>query len=170
MKKILSLFLAMQFLAHAGFAGEKDDTILKVLKQSSERPTLTIEADTFVWNINGYACQWPGLKVPKWLAQDELNHNKFYREGSDESHIAIGIKGPNMQFCQEFGNAEAVFGKELVTGAKLPIKINRILDSRKGERMGPDGSLIMVRLIHETITIKINGRTIESTAEINLGL
>ncbi len=166
---ILGLLVAIQFLAHPGFAGEKNDTILKVLKHSSERSTLFVEENTFVFNLNGYACQWPGLRVLNMVAQQELNHNKHNRMGSDESYLAIGIKDPNMHFCHHIGDAETVFGKELVAGAELPIKITRVLDSRQGKRMGPDGNLTMVRLIHETITIKINGRTIESTAEINLG-
>ena len=107
----------------------------------------------------------------KHVVESELNHNRsFAHFGSDAGYLAIGLKDPNHQFCHTFGDAETVFGKELVViGAEVPMKISRTLDLREGERMAGDGSMKKVQLIHETINIRINGREIETTAEINLG-
>ena len=63
MKYVVSLILSAQLLSPAAFAGEVTDTVLKVLKSSSEKTALTVEEETFVFNINGYGCQWPGLRV-----------------------------------------------------------------------------------------------------------
>lgn len=168
MKILMTLFI-MQVLASASLASEKDDHILKVLKKSSQNTELYIQDDTFIFNINGYACQWPGLKIPTFQTMHELNHNKPYvRIGGDDYSLAIGLKDPNLQFCKNLGSAQSVFGKEFITGSKLPIKITRLLDEREGLRTDRQGNSTLTNLIHETITVELNGRIVESSAEINL--
>lgn len=170
MNYVLSLMVSAQLLSPLANAGEVTDKVLKILKTSSEKTVLTVEEETFVFNINGYGCQWPGLRILNMVAETELNHNRpFVHFGSDGHYLAIGLKDMHHQFCHQFGDAETVFGKELVKGAELPMKITRTLDLREGERMNNDGNMIKVKLIHETINIRINGREVETTSEINLG-
>ena len=170
MKYVASLIITAQLLSPVAFAGEATDKVLKVLKTSSEKTTLTVEEKTFVSNINGYGCAWPGLRIMNMVVEPELNHGRpFPHFGSDGHYLAIGLKDPNHQFCQSLGSAEEAFGKELVKGAELPIKIKRTLDLREGDRPGNDGNPQKVKLIVETINIQINGRVVETTSEINLG-
>lgn len=170
MKYVLSLIVTAQLLSPAVSAGEVTDKVLKVLKSSSEKTTLNVEEETFVFNINGYGCQWPGLRILNMVADPELNHGRpFVHFGSDGHYLAMGLKDPNHQFCHSFGSAEAVFGKELVKGAELPMQVKRTLDLREGDRMDRNGKLQKMKLIVETINIQINGRVIETTSEINLG-
>ena len=56
MKYVASLIITAQLLSPVAFAGEATDKVLKVLKTSSEKTTLTVEEKTFVSNINGYGC------------------------------------------------------------------------------------------------------------------
>lgn len=170
MNRVLSLIVTAQLLSPLAFAGEVTDKVLKVLKSSSEKTVLTVEEETFVFNINGYGCQWPGLRIMNLTVDAELNHGRpFIHFGSDGHYLAIGLKDMQHQFCHSLGDVETVFGKELVKGAELPMKIKRTLDLREGNRMGNDGNTKKVKLIHETINIQINGRVIETTSEINLG-
>lgn len=151
------------------WAGESDDQVVKVLKSSTEKTSITVSEDTFVFNINGYGCQWPGIKILNIVAEPDLNHNKpFAHFGSDANYMAIGIKDPAHQFCHTFGDAQTVFGKEFVTNTELPITITRVLDLRNGKRLSNEGHMKSVKLIHETINIGINGRIVESTSEIIL--
>lgn len=169
MKCVMSLIVAAQLLSPLAYAGEVTDKVLKVLKSSSEKSVLHVEDETFVFNIKGYGCQWPGLRIPNHSVDAELNHSRpIVHFGTDGHYLAIGLKGMEHQFCHSFGNAETVFGKELVKGAKLPMKITRTLDLREGERMDEHGNMKKVELIHETITVRVNGREIETTSEINL--
>ena len=170
MKYVMSLIVSAQLLSSLAFAGKATDTVLEVLKSSSNKTVLTVEEETFVFNINGYGCQWPGLRIMNLTVAAELNHSRpFANWGTDEHYMAIGLKDMQHQFCQTFGFAETVFGKELVKGANLPMNIKRTLDLREGNRTGNDGNPQKVKLIHETINIQINGRVIETTSEINLG-
>ena len=166
---LATLVLVSQIvLPMSGFAQTKSDRIVKTLKKSSESTTLEIEKDTFIFNIQGYGCQWPGLLVSNHLTQAELNHNwPFTRIGSDKYNLAMGIKDPNYQFCS-LHTAEDVFGPEFVIGANLPIKIDRVLDLRARDTISVDDKSVVTQYIRETITIQINGRIVESVAEINL--
>lgn len=170
MKYVLNLIVSAQLLSPAAFAGEVSDKVLKVLKSSSEKSVLHVEEETFVFNINGYGCQWPGLRILNLSVDAELNHSRpIVHFGTDGHYLAIGLKGMEHQFCHSLGDVETVFGKELVKGAKLPMKVTRSLDLREGERMDKHGNMQAVRLIHETITVRVNGREVETTSEINLG-
>lgn len=165
MKCVMSLIVAVQLLSPLAYAGEVTDKVLKVLKTSSEKTVLTVEEETFVFNINGYGCQWPGLRIMTYIVDAELNHSRpNVHFGTDGHYLAIGLANMEHQFCHSLGDVETVFGKEMVKGANLPMKIKRTLDLREGDRHEKK-----VKLIHETITIQINGRVIETTSEINLG-
>lgn len=169
MKFLISLLVLVQLTALQAYAVEKKDSVIKVIKQSTENSTLSIDDKTFVFNVNGYGCQWPGIRVLSLVVAPELNHNKFGSHfGSDADYMAIGIKNPNFQFCHQFGDVLTVFGKEFVVGAELPIKIHHLLDLRKGERFDNDGKVITVKFIQETITVSINGREVETTATVDL--
>ncbi len=144
---------------------EVHETLIKNLKDSIRNHTFEVSADSFAFNVNGYACQWPGLKIPDWMLGADLNHYRKF--GSDENRLAIGIKNPNHQHCSGLAGATDVFGKAYKEGAQVPVKINNRLDQIEREIIEETINLKQ-KLIRETITVTIFGRELESIQEIEV--
>lgn len=165
--KMLLISLLMLGFTGAVHAKVSEDKVTAIISEHVMDAELEVDQRTFVWNVNGYACQWPGLRIPKvWFDFNEkLKHDDLF--GTDEEFRALGVRDPNFQFCVG-ATAEKAFGKELVPGAKLPIKITVKREIRVGERYNSAGKLVKIKVLFETTTVDVNNRQLESTAEVNL--
>ncbi|OFZ31538.1 MAG: hypothetical protein A2622_02855 [Bdellovibrionales bacterium RIFCSPHIGHO2_01_FULL_40_29] len=154
MKTLMLLITMVLVMTQAAQA----DIIEKVISKQIYNTVMVINEDTYVFNVNGYACQWPGLRIARHQVNAQLNHlDKF---GSDANYLAMGIQNPDHQFCHT--TREKAFGKELVPNAELPIKVTRVLDIRRHD----NGDTYL----QESITVEINDRTVESIAQVPLSL
>lgn len=159
------LLTPLLLLIAATSKGEIKDTVLKTLKKEKSQITLYVNNETFVFNIKGYGCQWPGLKILDIELRQDLNHRRNF--GSDESYVAVGIKNPDHQFCHGISTAQKVFGPEFVPGAELPMQIVKTLQLI--QRTSDESHLPKKqKLLRETITLTVNKREVETVAEITL--
>lgn len=156
---ILALFMGLNAKA------EIKDEVLQVLKNHDRSTTYYVDKQSYVFNVNGYACAWPGLRIPDSDLDQDLNHYRKF--GSDGHRLAVGIKNPNQRFCLGIPGAQVVFGPEFVNGAQLPMKIHRVLELIQRTSDDADQPKNQ-KLIRETITITINGRELETIAVITL--
>ncbi|WP_374073587.1 hypothetical protein [Bdellovibrio bacteriovorus] len=166
-KNLLMSLLMLGFFGNV-HAAESKDKVAAIISENVVNAELEIEQNTFVWNVNGYACQLPGLRIPKvWFDfNEQLKHDDLF--GTDDQYRAIGLKNPNFKFCIDHADAEKAFGKEFIPGAKLPMKITVKREIRIGERYDSAGKLVKIRVLVETTTVEVNNRELESVAEVNL--
>lgn len=165
MKNLMLLAFVTALLTSTFATAEVHETIIKNLRESTRTYSFEVERDSYVFNVNGYACQWPGLKIADWMLEVSLNHDRKF--GSDENHLAIGIKNPNHQYCSAFAGATDVFGKGFKEGAQLPMTVKNRLDQVEREIID-ETQQIKQKLIRETINININGQELESVREIEV--
>lgn len=166
--KVVLISLLMFGFINAVRAEDLNDKVTAVISENVVNAELEVDQRTFVWNVNGYACQLPGLRIPKvWFDfHEKLKHAELF--GADEEFRAIGLKNPNYKFCVDSAGAEKAFGKELVPGAKLPMKITVKREVHIGQRYNSAGKLVKIKVLVETTTVDVNNRQLESTAEVNL--
>jgi hypothetical protein len=157
---ILITVLAIQ----PAYSGEK---VIKSLQNIVWKSDLEIVDTTFVWNVRGYACQWPGLAVPTRSIRPNLSHPNWV---SVEGTIALGIENPNYQFCGPDGieTGTQLLGEEYKVGKTIPVELTttleRILMCNVPD-CTPDNSEEYLR---ETLQMEILGKSFISTSIIQL--
>ena len=164
MKKIINLILIIAVSPLLAMA-EINETVIKTLKDTTRNHIFEVDKQSYAFNVNGYACQWPGLRIADWMIQADLNHYRKF--GSDEFYLAVGIKNPDHQYCSGFADAQTVFGPRFKEGAKASMTINNRLDHIERETIN-GSSIIKQKLIRETITISVFGRDLETVHEIEV--
>lgn len=160
------LLLGFVLLLNSAWAQSwEDERVVSVVQVlSTEEITLdhVVSEDTFVPNLNGYACPWPGIKeefVFKFLTG--LRHG---RHDFDRDSLRVKFNMPN-EFCAgDWPTGEEVFGPEYVAGAvfKLTYKITRDVVNFK------DFDDSIVPYLREVVSTTLLGRELRSVAHVKL--
>lgn len=154
--KFLILFM---FLIPTAFAGDYFK-VVSVLKDVTRNYNLTIKSNTFISNIQGYSCAWPGIR-------DELLFSNF-AELKHGRHVfnlnALGIKYDDLeqQFCNR-PSAQEVFGSEFLVGAIFPLKVRVLKEVVETPSVIPSSKQ---RYIREIISTRFLNRNLESVAMV----
>jgi len=158
-------------------ASEKLDDILKEEQQKSRviysqrvQASMQIEADTFIPNIMGYACQMPAINFPLSSSSGlgfvnyylKLSHGSYYDYGVKPGHIGLRIHNPNYRFCAGFRGVKEIFGDQYEVGKKI---LMDVLILRKLVEVSSDG---VKKILVESIYVEFLDEIIKSTASINI--
>lgn len=153
----MKFLIVLMFMIPTAFAGDYFK-VVSVLKDVTRDYKLTIKANTYISNIQGYSCAWPGIR-------DELLFSNF-AELKHGTHFfnrnALGIKYDDLdqQFCDR-PSAEEVFGPEFLIGAILPLKVRILKEVVETPSVIPSSKQ---RYIRETISTRIWSRNLQSVA------
>lgn len=137
----------------------------EVLVSQTTEHEIEIKEDTFLHNIQGYACALPGIQIDKSLFYGaSLEHREFYEMGVVADNQALIVK-KNQNECFGFpDNAQEVFGNDFLVGSKhkLKLKLERSLvtvENFEGKH---------VKVLLETLSSNLLGVEIQSSASVSL--
>lgn len=135
----------------------------EVIFENTQQVTLLVKEDTYIPNIQGYACPVPAINLERYHVWDRrLNHNIG---GFMVKNFALSVVNPNMQFCGQ-PSATNVFGTDFIKGAKFIMDITTKREIFHNTRN--DGKI--EKVLVETITSNLNGINLISSAFLSLGL
>jgi hypothetical protein len=138
-------------------------TVIKTLHSSENKVFITIEENTFERNVQGYACSWPGLRVPfVFYYLTKLKHFSD-RTIFGENVLPIAFEDLQNRFCGGVV-AQDVFGPEFVIGAKVTIVVQvkrEIVEMKNHEG-------VLGTYLRESINSNLMGQKLESTAFVSL--
>ncbi len=139
----------------------QDVRVIQILKKTQTSLPITLEEDSFEPNILGYACPWPGLRVP--LVFDlyaKLNHGRYF------SKNVLAIKEGELQrrFCGRPTPLD-VFGEEFIIGKEVQLPLTVELALVEVEWDGKKETVL-----RETISTILFGKEIESIANVELNI
>lgn len=158
--KTLFITLFAVLSLNTAFA-EREETV-QVIFDRTQEAKLTVAADTFIPNIQGYACPVPAINLERWQVWNRsLNHNGF--GGFGVKVFALKIKNPNMQFCH-WPTAVEVFGEEFVLGAEFKLTIRTVRELVTFTDHNGDERTVL----RETISSSLNDKELISQASVEL--
>lgn len=144
----------------------QDSRVIKVLKVISEQKLeweVELTEETFVSNLDGYSCPWPGIIGPDFVFtyMTDLRHG---RSGMDHNGLRIKFK-QEREFCGGGSGfpdqPQDVFGPEYVVGSKIKMDFKV-----KREIVLVNGSSRPDKYLREVITSKLFTRELSSSAYI----
>lgn len=154
--KFLILFM---FLIPTAFAGDYFK-VVRVLKDVTRDHILTIKGNTYIANIQGYSCAWPGIRDEALFSNfAELKHGKHVFNRN-----ALGIKYDDLeqQFCDR-PSAQEVFGPDFLIGEMFRLNIRVLKEVVETPSTIPSSRQ---RYIRETISTRFLNRNLESVAMV----
>ncbi len=151
------------------FDDRSKDQIIAKISIKEQETTLIAKSDTFVWNINGYSCQLPGITIDRHLFdREQLVHDRN-RLGRNPEQRSIGLKDPNFRFCKDSATQESLFGNKLIpdqeTAVKITIARQIIIGSRHNSVTGRNKN---IKLLQEITTVYFLDQVFEDIAELSL--
>ena len=158
--KTLFITLIAVLSLNTAFAGQEET--VQIIFDRTQETKLTVTADTFIPNIQGYACPVPAINLDRWHAWNRsLNHSGFGAFGVKV--FALKIKNPDMQFCN-WPSATEVFGEDFIVGAEFKLTIRTVrelvtfTDHNGDERTN----------LRETISSSLNDKELIYQASVEL--
>lgn len=165
MKALIGLLVLATSIANAD---PNPPEVIEVLHDQTSEVSLEVAENTFIWNIQGYACPWPGIQIPQWqIWGTALRHRMGGGFMVDGKSIALGIVDPNQEFCQGGDDVtpEKVFGISLVPGEKHKLMIRVVRDI---VLLSNWDNTKKTKVLRETITTQLGQREIYSEATVSL--
>jgi hypothetical protein len=161
---LITLFTLLSLNTAYAQVFDVDSEVVEVLLEGTKEVTLEVNKDTFIPNVQGYACAVPAINLEPYHTRGRaLNHNS--RRGFMVKTFALVVGNPNMQFCG-WSSATEVFGSEFVVGAKITLSITTKREIVHNTRN--DGRV--QKVLVETISSELNGIELISVARVSLGL
>ena len=158
--------IAMTAMLFAGSTRAQDENqveVVRVLLDETNTYTLEIEADTFIPNIQGYACPVPAINIPRYFMYNaRLRPTRNLDFGVKEE--ALSIKNPNMRFCRGMPTAQTVFGEAFKIGKNLPLKLRFLREIV--EFVDHEGKT--QTMLRESVTTHFLGQDLVSHGEVLL--
>ncbi len=153
--------LSLNVFAQFGGFDPEDFEVEKVLFERVTKQRLKILEDTFIPNIQGYACPVPAINLNYIPWDVRLKHNPAINFAV--TTIGLHIKNPNMQFCN-WPDPKEIFGEEFEIGNELELELlvkreRGILDSKWSDSK---------EVVVETVSTVLLGRELISVAILDL--
>ena len=164
---VITLAAMGAFQGQARFRyGLKILSVDRVLAKTESADKLTLKKDTFIWNIQGYACQVPAIQVPRQVFyESKLKQAEPYEYGVRPGNEAFVIKQKGMGFCS--ANVEqSIFGPEFVTGQTKEIQVT----TERALVTYEDNEGKARKALREIVSTNLLGVELESTAYVLLDL
>ncbi len=164
-----SLFLLLGMLSFSAEARFDFDleiiSVESVLLDSKRETVLEIEEDTFIRNIQGYACAVPAIQVLNFqFGQAELNHNGSVDFGVKAHHEAFIVKQEGGAFCSALGDANDIFGENYVVGSNHRITVSTV----RSIVIAKDWEGVPKKMLLEVVSTELLGVKLVSTASMLL--
>jgi len=140
-------------------------SVESVLLDTKKETVLEIEEDTFIRNIQGYACPVPAIQVHRFqFGEAELNHNGFVDFGVLAHKEAFIVKQEGGAFCSGNSNALAIFGEAYVVGSTHKMTVSTV----RSIVIAKDHEGVHKKMLLEVISSELLGVKLNSTASMLL--
>lgn len=141
----------------------KPVTVIKTLLDETHTATLRVNENTFIPNIQGYACAVPAINVDRWIMRNSRIRRSSYADFM-VNFAALTIHNPNMQFCSGWVTAQQLFGEEFKIGAQFELEIHTLRQIVETE----DWNGNPITKVIETVSTELNGRKMSAFGELLL--
>ena len=158
----LSLLVILLNVGVASAQGQQEE-VLEVLFERDFDYSIEIKEDTFIPNIQGYACAVPAINVPRHLFYSTaLKHNRY--GGFMVKEEALIVANFEMRFCS-WPSVEQIFGPDYEVGKKVKInlKLKREIVLVTNDWDGKER-----KVLKETLSTKLFDAELESVGMVSL--
>ena len=150
------------FSANQSFAQWGTPDVVETLTDQTRQVELKVKKETFIPNIQGYACPLPAINIPSYQIWDaKLRHNQTFSFGV--VGFGLRINDPNMQFCMGWPSPEQVFGVPMNEGDIINLEVRVVRDIVEFDNNGT-----ITTYLRETITSELGGHYLMSDSFVAL--
>lgn len=136
-----------------------------VLLDTQQETEIEITDETFIQNIQGYACAVPAIQIYDYqFGSAELKHARIFEFGVSANHEALIIKQAGGAFCSGFNGAVAIFGEGYLIGSRHKITVRTL----RSIIIAKDWDGSHRRMLLEVVSSELLGVKLESTASLLL--